>query len=107
MSDSLTITSHGPRIVATNFWDSDLDRDGLFYLSVHAGVIRLLVPRGMEGHVADMATARRVILSRPRQVLVYAAEVLFDDRTDSPFVLHLDPAQADPLPPPELDRRTD
>jgi hypothetical protein len=107
MSDPLIISNDGPRIVETNFWETRFDRDGLMYLSINARALRLLLPRNLEEYLADMASAKLVILSRPRNPGKYAMEILFDDGTDSPFALHLDTPQIDRLPPPEDDGRAD
>lgn len=59
-----SIENHGPLIVASDFWESDLAQRGLFFLSVSAGALRLLVPGGQQLAISDMrAGARRVIVT--------------------------------------------
>jgi hypothetical protein len=96
MAEPITISNDGPVLIASNFWQSEWARRGLYFLSINAGAIRLLMPPAMEHALGDMQTAREVILTRG----LYegkdgALELLFDDASDSPYAIFLDPAQAD------------
>lgn len=98
----ICIGNDGQAIRQTNYWDLDMASRGLYYLSWNAGAARLLVPDGLEGEVRDMRTAAHVIVSRGWYE--YAAcemlELLFDDRSDSPFCVVMDCEQTDRLLPP-------
>jgi len=39
-----TIENDGPDIVTTNYWTTEHEQRGLFYVSINAGTCRLLVP---------------------------------------------------------------
>ena len=55
MSDELLqIENHGPLVVATNYFRTDLARAGALYLSVNAGAFRLLVPAVQRAAISDM-----------------------------------------------------
>lgn len=103
MSEILTIENDGAEIVATNFFQSDLARRGGYYLSTNAGAFRLLVPKILESAIPEFRTAKHVIVSRgpwPEKRQENAIEILFDDRTDEPFSIHLGgAAQVDRYPP--------
>jgi hypothetical protein len=97
----LEIKSHGPLILATNYWQTEHSLYGKFFCSVNAGAIRLLVPDVHRAAIEDMRAARQVILSRgpwPAMGLPEAVELLFDDLSDSPFAIHLGPESFDVLP---------
>lgn len=97
----LTITNHGPLIVATNYWGSALERRGLVFVSTNAGAIRLLLPRAHEAAVAEMRSAAAVVVARgpwPDEHLADAVEIMFDDGSPEPWVLHVGPESLDRLP---------
>jgi hypothetical protein len=97
----LKIENDGAEIAATNFWQTDIARAGAVYVSVNAGAFRLLLPRVFERALPDIATAREVIVLRgpwPEQARADAFELLFEDRSDSPFVIHIGAQQIDRMP---------
>jgi hypothetical protein len=98
---TLEIHNHGHLIISTNYWQSEHAAAGKFYASVNAGAIRLLVPQSRRADIEDMRAAKQVILSRgpwPEQMLPDAVEILFDDLSDNPYVLHLSHESFDLLP---------
>ena len=97
----LHIKNIGPLIEETNYWGTEHARRGFVYLSINAGVLRALVPASSESMLADMRTAKIVVLSRgpwPQQRKSDALELMFDDGTGEPFALHLLPEMIDRLP---------
>ncbi|MGQ3672046.1 hypothetical protein ACT6QG_06585 [Xanthobacter sp. TB0136] len=100
----LRIDNQGQKIVETNFWDSEMARRGYFYLSWNAGAARLLVPDAQAGSVREMKSAKYVIVSRGRWEEAGrddALELLFEDKSDNPYCLHLSKEQTDRLIPEE------
>lgn len=92
------IENSGQEIVSTNYWQTDAAVAGNFYLSINAGAFRLLVPEAQEGIIAEIETAR--------SVEVYCGDwteagkrgtwqLVFDDGSDTPFMLMLSPEQVD------------
>lgn len=90
--------NHGPLVASSTYWGSEEEREGKYYLTPNAGVFRLLVPRGRSAQVAEIRTAKEVVISigavtHPGQLGLplgkQMSEILFDDRTDDPFVLNL------------------
>ncbi len=97
----ITIVNHGPLVLGTNYWQSELAQAGKYYVSVNAGAIRLLVPTQLRDAIDDMRAARYAIISRgpwPAMSLPDAVELLFEDESDQPFALHLSPQSFDLLP---------
>lgn len=97
----IEIHNHGPLILRTNYWDSDLARAGKIWCSVNAGAIRVLLPPAAYGVLGDMRAAKYCVLSRgpwPAERRKDAIEILWDDGSDNPFVLHLTPESFDLLP---------
>jgi hypothetical protein len=91
------VHNDGEKILACNYWDSELERRGLFFLTTNAGVYRLLIPRNQEDWLYEIATAKMVVISYGLNANTgkEGFEIMFDDQTDNPFCLHLDERQAD------------
>lgn len=91
--------NNGPEIYQTNYWDSSFAQNDLHYLTWNAGVARLLIPdTRVKDDLPDMAAAKEVILSRGpwrEHEAQIGWELLFDDRSKSPFCLHLSQEQTD------------
>ena len=47
----LKVENDGPRIVSTNFFETDQAKAGKFFVSVNAGTLRLLIP---DAHAASI-----------------------------------------------------
>jgi hypothetical protein len=95
------VENHGPLIVSTNYWDLDMARGGKVFCSVNAGAIRILLPPQHRPALNAMRGAEYVILSRgpwPEARTEHGVEILFDDGTDEPYLLHLTEKSFDMLP---------
>jgi hypothetical protein len=95
---------------ASNFWDSELAKEGALFVSINAKTFRVLVPDSLEKFIADMATAKMVVVSRgpwPEEGLDDAFEMLFDDESNQPMALHLTSKQFATLPAKSDAGRTD
>lgn len=101
MNDLITIENAGPELVSTNYWQTDHARLGYAYLSINAGCFRLLAPTGKGLPLDDMKTGKVVLITRgpwPEAGKHDALEILFEDGSDSPFVLNIVAEQVDRLP---------
>jgi hypothetical protein len=99
--DLIRIENDGPEIVVTNYWSTPNAKAGYYFLSINAGAFRLLVPRSQTAEIGEWRTAREVIVSRgpwPAQGRPDAIEILFEDDTGEPYVIHLVVEQTDRLP---------
>jgi hypothetical protein len=97
----LEIQNDGQKIISTNYWDSEQERAGYYYVSINAGAFRLLIPAGFHDQLPDMRSAKEVIISRgpwPDQDKPDACEILFDDHSDNPYALFLSVESFDRLP---------
>lgn len=101
MTAMLEIQNHGPLIIATNYWGSEIETHGKIHCSCNAGCIRVLLPRTLGKIVGECRTSRYVVCSRGPWVdqgLLDAVELLFEDNSESPYCLHLSPESFDLLP---------
>jgi hypothetical protein len=99
----IKIESDGPKIVSTNYWETDYARNGVCYLSINAGCYRLLLPESLRKWISEMKTGQEVVISRgptPRSnpPKSDALEILFEDKTNSPFVVLIGPEQVERMP---------
>lgn len=92
----ITIGNKGPLLADTNFFESEMAAKGLFFLSWNGGAARLLVPKSQEDALHEM-NPQVVIISRGfwTEKNREGIEILFEDRSDSPFCLHLSLDQSD------------
>ena len=101
MASIITVENHGPLLLRSNYWESELARAGKLFVSVNAGAIRVLWPPQLYEDLAYMRTASECVLSRgpwPKQREADGIEIMFDDGSDAPYALHLTPASFDMLP---------
>ena len=97
----ITVTNHGPLILATSYWDSEVEAAGKLWCSCNAGAIRVLVPRSRRSIIPECRTAEYAVLSRgpwPEMRQPDAVEIMWEDGSDSPFALYLAPESFDLLP---------
>jgi hypothetical protein len=100
----LSIQNNGPEITATNYWKSPYAVNGAVFLSINAKCFRVLLPAALEQSLADMRTAREVVVSRGpwhEHGRADAIELLFEDCGPNPFVMLFGKDQIDNFP---LDR---
>lgn len=93
------VENEGQAIKHTNYWQTEAARAGYFYLSWNAGAARLLVPDAAKAMLQEMRSARYVIISKGPLEGRDALEVLFEDGSESPFVIHMGTEQTDRLIP--------
>jgi len=93
----IIIQNKGPEIVKTNFWETEWNEAGRFYLSGHAGAFRLLVPDEHFHWHSEIQKAKEVVITQgiDRIQKKEMVEILFDDHTNSPIVLGLAKVQTD------------
>jgi len=97
---TLTIENDDSEIVTSNFWDSDLAKQGYFFLSLNAGAARLLIPDNRVDEVSEMKAGKLVILTRGRwNRKKDALEIFFDDGSEEQYSMHLSKDQLDRLIP--------
>lgn len=97
----IRVSNHGPLITSTNYWDSDLARQGKVFVSVNAGAVRVLLPPVRYPDLTDMRQAKYCVLSRgpwPAERRQEAVEIMWEDESQSPYTMHLTPESFDLLP---------
>lgn len=98
----LEFSNDGKDLIASNYWEDNLSKKGLFFLSTNAGAFRLLTPEISEDSIAEMKTGKYCIISiAPSYFTVhrYVIELLFEDHTQTPFYLTFKSNQMGPLFP--------
>lgn len=97
----IVTTNDGPLILSSTYWGSPAELAGKLWCSVNAGTIRLLIPRSNRRIISDIRSCAYVILSRgpwPEHRAGDAFELLFEDKSDAPYAIHLLPNSFDQLP---------
>jgi len=64
----IIIQNKGPEIVKTNFWETEWNEAGRFYLSGHAGAFRLLVPDEHFHWHSEIQKAKEVVITQGIEV---------------------------------------
>lgn len=92
----ITIENDSQKIKSTNYWNLPPARSGFLFLSANAGALRLLVPPAKEQDIDDMIRGvEMVIVTSGVWQGRRALEVLFEDKSDNPYAVHLCTEQTD------------
>lgn len=87
--------NNGPLLKASNYWDSQMARRGQCFVSINKGTFRLLLPDSLKSIEADIRTGKYVAITlgmhRHTGWMMY--EIMFDDGSDSPYSLWINPEQ--------------
>lgn len=65
---AIRVTNHGPLLLSSNYWKSELAAAGKLFVSVNAGAIRILLPPQLYGDLADMRSLPGRIRFRLRPI---------------------------------------
>ena len=77
----IVIANDGQNIRSTNFWDSELNTAGKYYLSFNANALRIMLPDTLTHYLNEMRTGNKVEIEKQETQIV----VWFIDGTESPF----------------------
>lgn len=93
----ITVGNDGPRLVSTNYYDTPRAQQGFLYATWNAGAMRLLVPDNQAHVLPEMESAKNVVVTKGHHFAygLELFEILFDDGTDEPFAVLLDPHNSD------------
>ena len=87
----LTIGNNSQEIMSTNYFESEYNQHGYFYISINAGCVRLLIPDSASANqmfIDDITSAKEIILSMLKGYLreedKHTVELMFDDHSESP-----------------------
>lgn len=90
----IEIQNHGPLILSTNYWSSEIEAAGKLLVSPNAGAIRVLLPRSQRPVINELRAAAYAVFSCgpwPAARLPDAAEILWEDHTAAPHAWQLSP----------------
>lgn len=94
----LYLSNDGPMIIDTNFWESEYNALGLFFLSQNTGASRLLVPDSKVALLAELEATRFVEIEHDRLAGRPVINLWFEDGTANPFRLQMSDAHLDLWP---------
>jgi hypothetical protein len=99
----ISIKNDGRKIIDTNYWTSEYAKNGICFMSINAGCYRLLVPHFRKDWIKEMQAAQSVIISRgpfpdAMPPKADAFEIMFEDNTQSPFIINTGTEQWDRAP---------
>ena len=97
---TLMIGNNGYKIASTNYYDTEMNAQGGFYLSGNAGALRLLVPDSMLSQLDEMKTGKSVEIevhenAEPGALDKLQYQIYFEDGTSQPFAIFLSSHQTD------------
>ena len=95
VSGLLVFENDGGEIVNTNYFDSPMGKAGMYYTSASAGVVRLLVPDTEVRCISEMKTGKLCVITSGVYRGQSSIEVMFDDRSRSPFAMFIEEGQCD------------
>ena len=90
----------GQELLSTNCWESEPTHKGYCYLSLNAGAVRFLVPPVFEKNIKEMVNGVDFVIMTAGKMETHignqdAYEILFEDNSDSPYVIHIMASQSD------------
>lgn len=91
----LEITNRGGDILYTNYFDSLQAKAGQIFVSWNASTARVLVPDAELWMINELHSVSECIISRGKMKGNDALELLFEDGSDSPFVIFMGMDQTD------------
>ena len=105
--NTINIHNDGPELISTNYWETDEGLNNFAY-GANAGTMRLFVPINYEAEIPNMIHGcDYVIVSTIRNpgIEKFSIEFLFEDHTNTPYMINVGAAaalgyfpQADPTP---------
>ncbi|MCB1053658.1 MAG: hypothetical protein KDC71_23850 [Acidobacteria bacterium] len=76
-------------IESTNFWESDMAKQGGLYVDINARDFRILVPDSMKAIKNEFEGTKYVVITRGFLGPDEALEFMLEDESDSPFAVHV------------------
>lgn len=99
-----TVRNDGEQLVGTNYFDTPPAKAGYPFVSINAAAFRVLVPPSCEAWIDEMRRSEYLIATQglwrpsPGESPREAIELLFEDQSDSPFVMYVVAEQVDRMP---------
>jgi hypothetical protein len=99
---TIEVDNDGQNVVSSTYWGSEYELAGKVFASCNAGAVRLLIPLELVREVKRGARkAKYVIISRgpwPEGGKDDGVELLWEDKSDTPYSIQLSPESFDLLP---------
>ena len=104
------IENNGPDIRSTDYWQSEIEAEGISCVSFHAGCFRVLMARKYFADLPEMKTAGEVLVLRgpwPEQRKLDAFQFIFNDGSPNPYFILFDAKTSfERLPAPSAEGRS-
>ncbi|MES2662276.1 MAG: hypothetical protein V4629_03140 [Pseudomonadota bacterium] len=85
-------------IKSTNYWESFQALNGWVYLSWGGGCARLLIPKVSYKYLIKMRTVKNIVITKGSfKDKLNCFEIMFEDGSESPFSIIIQPEQTDKL----------
>lgn len=98
----IIIKNDGKEIKSTNYFDSELNKHGKYYVSLNAGAFRLLIPDQYVNEIKqELRLAKKIVITRKALQIgggLQGFEILLDDESDDPYTLQFSENSFDRLP---------
>lgn len=105
--EKLIIRNAGADILQASYFGSKLEGAGVVFVSCNAGCVRLMIPRTHNEIIHDMEAAKLVILTRGVFCGRPGLEILFEDESEDPYVIHVTSDSGMVFPGDPFDRHWD
>lgn len=91
----ITIKNDGKEIIETDYFDSELNQAGKFFLSINAGAFRLLVPDVFSETIKkELQLTEYIEISKD----AFFTNILFEDHSDNPYQIQMTNNSLDRIP---------
>jgi len=96
----MIVKSHGSLIIETDYWQSERAKAGHIFVSSNGGAIRVLIPPKHRDMIeAARASEYAIVSVGPWPAAgATAFEILWEDHSDNPYVVHVAPEACGMLP---------
>ena len=96
-TEAVLVANEGQRVMTSNYWRTEMARQGLYYCSGNAGALRLFVPDRGRNDIEEMKTGRQVIVTHGYDLRTNASayEIMFEDDSECPFFISVSDKQVD------------
>lgn len=93
--DLIMISNEGEKLKETNYWEHELAKQGIVYITCNAGSIRVLIPNSKEFFIPEIKTGKIVEIETSVVNNRSMFDLFFMDGTPTPFCLSVEKSMID------------
>jgi hypothetical protein len=96
----ITFENDEKEIIATNYYQTELNTHNKFYVSLNAGAFRLLIPETLtEKIIYELNLSKKILIFRKKLSFgLIGFQILLDDGSSNPFIFEFTENSFDRLP---------